>query len=184
MTDEELKELVASLVVAQKQTDRQLKQTDRQLKELGQQIGGLGNKFGSFTEGMAFPSMTHVLRKRFHMETIATRVQNQKNGESMELDVLAYANAEGKAVYVVEVKSHLKEEGLEQMLATLKRFPAFFPEHRDKQLFGILAAVDTTDALRQRVLQEGIYLALIQDNLFQIDVPDGFQPRSFNEERL
>ena len=50
MTDEELKELVASLAVAQRETDRQLKETDRQLrkqlKELGKQIGGLGEKFG------------------------------------------------------------------------------------------------------------------------------------------
>ena len=46
--DEELKELVASLAVAQRETDRQLKETDRQLrkqlKELGKQIGGLGEK--------------------------------------------------------------------------------------------------------------------------------------------
>ena len=33
MTDEELKELVASLAVAQRETDRQLKETGRQLKE-------------------------------------------------------------------------------------------------------------------------------------------------------
>ena len=46
MTDEELKELVASLAVAQRETDRQL-------KELGKQIGGLGEKFGG--EGMALP---------------------------------------------------------------------------------------------------------------------------------
>ena len=39
------------------ETDRQIKATDRQLKELGKQIGGLGAKFGSFTEGLALPSM-------------------------------------------------------------------------------------------------------------------------------
>jgi hypothetical protein len=33
MTDNELKELVASLAIAQKETDRQLKETDQQLKE-------------------------------------------------------------------------------------------------------------------------------------------------------
>ena len=69
MTDEELKELVASLAVAQRETDRQLKETDRQLrkqlKELGKQIGGLGEKFGGFTEGMALPSMTKILTENF-----------------------------------------------------------------------------------------------------------------------
>ena len=36
--------------------------TDKQLKELGVQIGGLGKKFGSFTEGMAYPSLQAGLR--------------------------------------------------------------------------------------------------------------------------
>ncbi|MDM8567248.1 hypothetical protein QUF74_16560 [Candidatus Halobeggiatoa sp. HSG11] len=34
MTDEELKELVGSLAVSQKETDRQLKETDEQIKKL------------------------------------------------------------------------------------------------------------------------------------------------------
>ena len=74
MTDEELKELVASLAVAQRETDRQLKETDRQLrkqlKELGKQIGGLGEKFGGFTEGMAFPAMSKILTETFGMEVV------------------------------------------------------------------------------------------------------------------
>ena len=39
-----------------------LQETDRQIRELGKQIGGLGNKFGSFTEGLALPSMQKILQ--------------------------------------------------------------------------------------------------------------------------
>ena len=74
MTDEELKELVASLAVAQRETDRQLKETDRQLrkqlKELGKQIGGLGEKFGGFTEGMVLPFMTKILTENFRCRSL------------------------------------------------------------------------------------------------------------------
>ncbi|MCF7988048.1 MAG: DUF3782 domain-containing protein, partial [Methylovulum sp.] len=94
MTDDELKQLVASLAIAQKKTDKQFKETDKQikktdkqiketskqLKELGQQIGGLGKKFGSFTEGLALPSMTKILRERFKMEVISPSVRVSKNG--------------------------------------------------------------------------------------------------------
>ena len=47
-----------------------MKDTDNQLKESGKQIGGLGDKFGSFTEGMAFPSLEKMLRERFGMDVI------------------------------------------------------------------------------------------------------------------
>ncbi|MFM7790440.1 MAG: DUF3782 domain-containing protein, partial [Microcystis panniformis] len=70
-----------------KETDRQLqenaqqqKETDKQLKELGKQIGGLGAKFGSFTEGLALPSMETILRQRFGMEVVSPSVRVSKEG--------------------------------------------------------------------------------------------------------
>jgi hypothetical protein len=39
------------------ETDREIWKTSRMIRELKQQISGLGNKFGSFTEGLALPSI-------------------------------------------------------------------------------------------------------------------------------
>jgi len=183
MTDEELKELVGSLVVTQKKLAEELsiaqKETDRQIKELGKQIGGLGNKFGSFTEGMAFPSMERILREHFGMDIIAHNLQAKKNSKSLELDVFAYSNGERKVAYIVEVKSHLKEEGLEQMLDILYDFPKFFADHADKKLYGILAAVNIPDNMRIKVLKSGVYLANIHDEHFELQVPDDFKAKNF-----
>ena len=61
-----------------KETDRRFKETDHQLKELGKQIGGLGAKFGSFTEGLALPSMETILQTRFGMEVVSPSVRVSK----------------------------------------------------------------------------------------------------------
>jgi hypothetical protein len=178
-TDLQLKEVSQ----AQKETDRQLKelgkQTDRQLKELGKQIGGLGAKFGSFTEGLALPSMEKILRQRFGMETTSPSVRVSKGGQHIEIDVLAYANGELNTAYIVEVKSHAREESIAQLKSILQRFRSFFPEHRDKRLYGILAAVDMSPELRQKTLQEGFYVARIHDEVFELDTPESFQPLSY-----
>jgi hypothetical protein len=163
-----------------KKTDERFKETDRQLKELGKQIGGLGNKFGGFTEGMAYPSMRRILRERFKMEYVSPRAEVQKNGDSIELDVLAYSNERVKEVYIVEVKSRLKEEHIQEMLRDLERFPRFFPEHNDKALYGIIAAVDVSDQMKKRVLNAGLYLAVIRDDMFCLEVPEGFKAKRFN----
>jgi|SRR3954463_16382895 len=178
-------------------TDRQLQETDRQVQETGRivreltkktdkellelkrQLGGLGEKFGSFTEGMAFPSMKKLLQQRFQMDVIAPRILSRKNGSSMELDVLAHSKSKVDEVYIVEVKSHLRQEGIDQIKKTLREFHNYFPGHADKKVYGILAAVDVNDELRAKVLQEGIYLALIHDDEFSLEVPDDFQPRAF-----
>ncbi|TRU84247.1 MAG: DUF3782 domain-containing protein, partial [Microcystis novacekii Mn_MB_F_20050700_S1] len=88
-TSEDVWRLLAELTTAQKETDRQLKETDKQLKELGKQIGGLGAKFGSFTEGLALPSMETILRQRFGMEVVSPSVRASKEGQHLEIDVLA-----------------------------------------------------------------------------------------------
>jgi hypothetical protein len=221
MTDQELRELVATLAVkhaeltdAQRQTDRQMQETDRRMQEtdrrmqetdrllreskeeadrlmreskaeadrrlgeLGKQIGGLGDKFGSFTEGLALPSMTRILEQRFGMSVVSPRVRAHDNGDSLEVDVLAWSSARDE-VFVVEVKSHLREGALDQMRNTLGSFRKFFPEHRDKKVYGILAAVDAPESVRKKVLREGIYLARIHDGQFELQIPAGFQAHAF-----
>jgi hypothetical protein len=172
MTDEELKQLVASLAVSQQETNRQL-------KVLGKQIGGLGDKFGSFTEGLALPSMVKILSEKFGMEVISPSVRVSKQGEHMEIDVLAYANSEVNEAYVVEVKSHAREESIVQLRTILERFRRFFPEHKDKAVYGILASVDLSAELRERVLKAGFYVARIHDEVFELDVPANFKPKAY-----
>jgi hypothetical protein len=201
MTDQELKDLVASLAVHQQKMAEQAelsrqkmekmaeqaelsrqktaKENDKAMKELRQQIGGIANKFGSFTEGLALPSMTKILRKRFKMEVISPSVRVRKNGIDVEIDVLAYSNCEINEAYVVEVKSHLREEAITQLNTLMGNFRVLFPEHNNKKVFGMIAAVDMSEMLKKRVLEAGFYVARIQDETFSLDTPNDFQAKCF-----
>ena len=165
------------------ETERLMKdqsaETDRTIKELGKQIGGVSKKFGSFTEGLALPSMERILRERFGMEVISPSVRLRKEGDEMEIDVLAYANGAISQAYVVEVKSHVREESIMQLTKMLERFRYFFPEHKDKAVFGILAAVDISGEMRRRALQEGLYVARIHEEVFEMDTPEDFQAKAW-----
>ena len=171
-TADDVWQLLAELTAAQKQTDRQI-------KELGKQLGGLGAKFGSFTEGLALPSMETILRQRFGMEVISPSVRVSKEGKHIEIDVLAYTNGDLNIAYIVEVKSHAREDSITQLKSILQRFRTFFPEHKNKQLYGILSAVDMSPELRQKTLQEGFYVARIHDQVFELDTPENLQPQSY-----
>lgn len=219
MTDAELKELVASLAISQRETERMIlendrslrdliketdlrlsqrleetdrrlsklfeetakeqKKTDRQIKELGKQIGGLGEKFGSFTEGLALPSMKKILRERFKMEIISPGLEASKDGRHLEVDVFSYANGSLNRGYIVEVKSHVREEAIQQMRNILTDFKTFFPEHKDKALYGILAGVHIGSEMRARILRAGFHVAEIHDQVFSLESPEGFEPRAY-----
>lgn len=123
--------------------------------------------------------METILRQQFGMEVVSPSVRVSKGGHHLEIDVLAYANGTLNAAYVVEVKSHPREESIVQMKNLLERFRDYFPEHREKTVYGILAAVDLSAALRERILREGLYVARIHDQIFELDIPNDFQPKAY-----
>jgi len=162
-----------------RKTEEERRKTERVIRQVNKQLGELGNKFGSFTEGMAFPSMEKILRNHFKMDVVTLRAKSQQNGASIEIDVMAYDNGSRNEIYLVEVKSHLTRESIDQMLKTIEQFPKFFGAHRDRTIYGVISAVDIPDNMRAEVLNKGLYLARIHDGTFELLTPRGFKPEAF-----
>lgn len=198
MTDQELKDLVASIAKTQAETAAQMKETDRRLAELGEQtdrrfaetarqiaqvnkqIGELGNKFGTFTEGLAWPSMDKLLRQQFGMNDVGPRRKFLLNGQTLEVDVFGWDNTHTrKEAYAVEVKSRLQPDAIERLLKTLAALPRFFPDLRDYRIYGIIAAVDIPENLRAEVLKRGLYLTQLSDETFKLLTPPHFKPQDY-----
>ncbi|MGK5093624.1 DUF3782 domain-containing protein, partial [Deltaproteobacteria bacterium TL4] len=161
------------------QLNEKFAETSRIVKELSKNIGGLNNKFGSFTEGMAFPSISKIMTERFGMDTFLTRLRKRKEGKNMEVDAVAYTNGTVNELYVIEIKSRLEQRDLDQTLEILKNFRMFFPEFSDKTIRGMVVYVDTESSVREDVLQSGLYLAAIHDEVFSLETPANFTPKTF-----
>ena len=98
------------------------------------------------------------------MATLSPSVRVGKNGQLyVEIDVLAYANGDINTAIIVGVKSHAREDSINQLLNLLERFHQFFPEHHNKRVYGILAAVDMSAGINTKTLQAGFYVARIKD---------------------
>jgi RecB family endonuclease NucS len=179
MTDQELKDLVASLARSQAETDRIVRQVTKQ-------VGEIGNKFGRFTEGMAEPSMRKLLGERFGMTAIHPRAlfRSEDKSRTLEVDVLGYdTNDRRDEVYIVEVKSLLTPEGITQTLKTIADFRELGPVAlRHRPIYGVVAAVDIPQGMDQAVASRGLYLARINDDTFQLLTPPGFKPKLFVHE--
>ncbi|RYF50561.1 MAG: DUF3782 domain-containing protein [Cytophagaceae bacterium] len=163
-----------------KEIAEQQRNNEREISRVTKIVGDIGNKFGSFTEGMAFPSMEKVLRKQFGMTTITTNYKTEYGPDTLEIDVLGMANGEVNTVVLVEVKSHLKDRDIDQLLKSLDRFRRFHPEYAHKKLFGILACVQGAKEVRDKAMASGLYVASIHDEVFELKTPAYFVPRDFS----
>jgi hypothetical protein len=79
----------------------------------------------------------------------------------------------------IYLKIAIHEYYIFQLKCILQLFLNFFPEHKDKRLYGILASVDLSNELREKILQEGLYVARIHDQVFELDIPNNFQAQSY-----
>ncbi len=164
-TDQELRDIVA--------------QMSRKIEEVGQQIGWLGNTFGRFTEGLFLPSLERILLEDFGLDTVAPRIQRRQNGSFVELDVLAYSNGGKNMAVVVEIKSKLRDDDIKTFLKQLANFPQLFPEHRDKKLLGMIAAVGVTAEQKAAIERQGLYVVDIKDDVFTLASSKKFTPKDF-----
>jgi hypothetical protein len=208
MTDQELRDLVASLAedtknmkaeaskraaeadqraaeasIATAELRAMQKETGRIIREIGKQIGGLSNKFGTFTEGLALPSVQTLLFERFDVEDFMPRRRRRVQDETIELDALGIVNGSRNEAYIVEIKSHLRADGVDQLLATMAKFRRMFPEYADKKVFGIVVVADANaDALRVS-RNAGLYVITFRDDIMQFedlfDGDDGFVPKAY-----
>ncbi len=197
-TTEQLQELLAQsisafqaqLAASQAEADRRaaeaatsMEALKHQVRELGKQLGGLGNKFGSFAEGLLIPTVKRIFIEELGLQQAAERVRSTAviNGVQrlMELDVFGSANGEHNVACIAEIKSHLREDGIDQILQQLADFPVFFPEHAHKTLYGMIAAIDAPPDLQHRVWREGLYLVLMHGDIAKLTVPADFTPKNF-----
>ncbi len=173
-------EVREDFLVSRQESDRIWTAVYSELRGLRTDVGQLGNKLGLTTEAMFYPSLDRILRQDFGMEVVQPRVHVETpDGEEIEIDVLAHANDTLDLVFDVEIKTHLRQDGLDQILDHLRRLSKFFPEHRGKKAYGILGAIEIPAQVRTKALKAGIYVATIRDDVFELMRPEGFEPRAF-----
>lgn len=176
-------ELIQSQNARSLELDKRFTETDRKIKELGKQIGGLGERFGSFTEGMAINSMEKILRREFKADHVTARskVYDKTGKVAAEYDILAWCNSDVNNAVIVEVKSTLRPEHINEFEAVLSEFKNLNPELANKNLFGVLAFVGSVDKnVQKRCQNKGIYTASIHDEIFKLHQDENFHPKNFN----
>jgi hypothetical protein len=73
---------------------------------------------------------------------VAQRAKRQKDGETMEVDVLV---TNGDDVVLIEAKSTLSVGDVKDHLQRLRTFPHFFPEYATHHVFGAVAGCLTVE---------------------------------------
>jgi len=142
VTDQELKDLVASFATDRKETDRiiketdlivkenalQIKETDRIVKELSRRMGGIDDNQGNHAEQYfqnAFAEKP-IFGGTKYDEMVPNLAHKDKDGE-IEFDI---ALINGDSVALIEVKNRIHPKFVKELAEKrIKKFREYFPKY-------------------------------------------------------
>ncbi len=163
MTDQELKDLVASLAVAQAKTDEQLKKTDEQLKKTSEKInriasivGGISNNQGNVAEEYFVKSLEEQLRiGNIDFDYL---IQNFKATNARDIlaeyDILL-VNGESVAIVEVKYKAHMNDlKKLPKKIEQLKKLP----QYKNYKIYAGIASFCVTNEIIQKAKELGYFI--------------------------
>jgi len=192
MTDQELKDLVASLAIksdrldaqiaasqaetnaqiaaSQAETNAQMAETSRKLEKVGEMVGAFGRNLGDITEEFFFNSLAETQTLAgIHYDFIDKNLTRSSGKLQDEFDILM---VNSKDVAIIEVKYKAHEADLTKLLTKkYDNFKKLFPMYKDYTHHLVLATFSLYDELKEMALSNGVIVLQRKGDVIESFVP-------------
>ncbi|PIE35132.1 hypothetical protein CSA56_05375 [candidate division KSB3 bacterium] len=176
-TDRQMKETDRRLDRMSQETDRQMKETDRKIRAVNKQIGELTGRLGQFVEEMVKPGVEKLFQERGIDVTMTTSGVSASDHEGgIEIDIMV---RNGKEIVLIECKSKLRRDDVNEHLERLAKFKRYFPEYADKQVMGAVAAMVIPEGVGRYASKKGLFVMAQHGEFMVILNDDQFEPKTF-----
>lgn len=164
-----------------KETDKKFQETDLQFKETDKKIKKLEQLFtsqwGKLVESLVEGDLINLLKsKGIQVERTLQRVKGNRNGENFEYDLIT---VNGTEVVIVEVKTTLRPDDVEDFHRKLWKAKTYMPEYKDRLIYGALAFI-TADGSSDRMAEKlRFFIIKATGKSSSIDNSPDFKPKAF-----
>jgi hypothetical protein len=198
MTDDELKELVASLAIdtknmheaqnrtdeqmkrtdeqmkrtdeQMKRTDEQLKRTDEKLERIGISLGNISNNQGDVAEEFFFQSLIKDNRLgKIRFDDVVKNMEKHRGQIQEEYDLVM---TNGDVIAVVEVKYKAHKNDLDKLDRKMRHFKKLFPIYQAFKQYGAIAAFHINDDAKEEALRRGYFVLQRSGDLIHTESSD------------
>jgi len=166
----------------QEKTDEQIEKTSREIDRVTKEVSRVTRelesvkaKWGRFVEFVLAPGIPKAFQAiGIPINRISQRVKahSPEHGE-IEIDILGVNH---EYVLIVETKSTLSIDDINEVLEDLAKFKAFFPEYQDKKIIGAVAGIEITGKADRYAYQKGLYVLGESDDNVVIKNDAKFRP--------
>ncbi|MEY3220348.1 MAG: hypothetical protein RIT27_1705 [Pseudomonadota bacterium] len=182
-TDRIIKENAQAAEKRSQEAEKRMQELDRflkqQTKELNRKMGDLGNRLGDFVEAFVEPAVVKLFQQwglNVHVVSPNVRIKRPEIGLATEIDLLV---SNGDTCVLVEVKSNLSIDDVNEHLERMNKFKQLLPEYAHKKAFGAVAGMVISDRVAKYAYERGFFVIGQSDDIAVILNESNFIPTAW-----
>jgi hypothetical protein len=153
------------------EVDARIAKLEKTVAETNKAVSALTTRWGRFVEELVEPAVIDLFQQRgIDVKEIHPRMRTRKQGFAMEIDIFA---VDDDVAVLVECKSRLSQDDVDEFIEKLKRFKLSFPHYRSYRVFGAVAGIEINEGIDRYAEKNGLFVIRPSgDSVTIVNAPD------------
>ncbi|WP_430015074.1 DUF3782 domain-containing protein [Microcystis protocystis FBCC-A270] len=169
---------------AKLESDRRAAEADRSMAELkrtvertSKAVDSLTTRWGRFVEELVEPAVLRLFQEKgIDIKEVYPRARVKRQGIAMEIDILAVDDTD---LVVVECKSRLSQDDVDEFIEKLTRFKIAFPHYQNYRAYGAVAGIEINEGIDRYAYKKGLFVIKPSGDTVAIINDADFQPNTW-----
>ncbi len=159
------------------EADARIAKLEKTVAETSKAVSALTTRWGRFVEELVEPAVVDLFQQRgIDVKELHPRMRTKNQGFAMEIDIFA---VDDNDVVLVECKSRLSKDDVDEFIEKLKRFKLSFPHYSQYRAFGAVAGIEINEGIDRYAEKKGLFVIRPSgDTVTIVNAPD-FIPASW-----
>jgi hypothetical protein len=169
---------IESLLAESKlESDRSMTELKRTVERTSKAVDSLTTRWGRFVEELVEPAVLRLFQEKgIDIKEVYPRARVKRQGIAMEIDILAVDDTD---LVVVECKSRLSQDDVDEFIEKLTRFKIAFPHYQNYRAYGAVAGIEINEGIDRYAYKKGLFVIKPSGDTVAIINDADFQPNTW-----
>jgi hypothetical protein len=159
------------------ESDRSMTELKRTVERTSKAVDSLTTRWGRFVEELVEPAVLRLFQEKgIDIKEVYPRARVKRQGIAMEIDILAVDDTD---LVVVECKSRLSKDDVDEFIEKLTRFKIAFPHYKNYRAYGAVAGIEINEGIDRYAYKKGLFVIKPSGDTVAIINDADFQPNTW-----
>ena len=170
-------EIESLLAESKLESDRSMAELKRTVERTSKAVDSLTTRWGRFVEELVEPAVLRLFQEKgIDIKEVYPRARVKRQGIAMEIDILAVDDTD---LVVVECKSRLSQDDVDEFIEKLTRFKIAFPHYQNYRAYGAVAGIQINEGIDRYAYKKGLFVIKPSGDTVAIINDADFQPNTW-----